>query len=347
MIFISIFLILLLLGAALWLWYLGQAQLARLDVLMDGQGVTVHPTNILRSILSYLVKLCNQYTIRLVIILLLTVIIVSIITVIIVSIIRLFVPHLFNTAASAAAIVLPVVAAGAALLGKRGYGTVKDFVSTKGSTSRRTIVISRRSGRRSVEIHGTTIGTLASAISDALSPPRMARYSGMANLPKKVYEGDSQNITLILNQKGFVPGLHPEVSHVQEITENKQTEQQITLDIQEKDSSEQFLEVRLLAAAFPTKGEEKQRQSLARERLEYRWNCYFQTAGQHELALELKVIHLSDERSLGAIEQHISVVKLDHMTRFHVQAAAVLIGTMGFVSTVVMIISNIQKLRIP
>ena len=177
--------------------------------------------------------------------------------------------------------------------------------------------------------------------------PLTARYSGTANLPKKVYEGSSQNITLILSRKGFVQGLHPEVSHVQEITKNKQTEQQITLDIQEKDSSEQFLEVRLLAAAFPTKGEEKQRQSLTRERLEYRWNCYFQTAGRHELALELKVVHLSEERPLGVIEQQIKVVKLDHMTQLHVRAAAVLLGTIGLMSTVVTIISNILKLKIP
>ncbi len=177
--------------------------------------------------------------------------------------------------------------------------------------------------------------------------PFTARYSGMANLPRKVYEGDSRNITLILNREGFVQGLHPEVSHVQEITKNKQTEQQITFDIQEKNSSEQFLEVRLRAAAFPTKGDEKQRQSLTQERLEYRWNCYFQSAGHHDIFLELKVIYLSEERPLAVIGQRIRVVKLDHMTQSHVQVAALLIGIIGLVSTVVTIISNILKLRIP
>ena len=44
-----------------------------------------------------------------------------------------------------------------------------------------------------------------------LIPPRRIKYSGMAKMPKKVYEGDSRNITLLLKRDASTQeGLHTE-----------------------------------------------------------------------------------------------------------------------------------------
>jgi hypothetical protein len=82
------------------------------------------------------------------------------------------------------------------------------------------------------------------------------RYSGTASLPKEVYQDTSQNISLILDRQSLIQGLHCETFTL----EDGVAGEQVTLDIQEKDDREQFLEVQLLAAGFSTKGEEKQRQ---------------------------------------------------------------------------------------
>jgi hypothetical protein len=164
-----------------------------------------------------------------------------------------------------------------------------------------------------------------------------SEYSGVARLPKKVYEGDSRNITLILNRQSLRANLHYETL----VTEDVASGKQVTLDIPEQNNSERFLEVELQAAAFTVDGDRKQKQPLQRERLEYRWNCHFQTTGYHEISLVPKVIDPSGERNFGAIEQTIMVVKLDHLTQRHVRIATIVVGVASFLSAVLGIVLGV------
>jgi len=169
-------------------------------------------------------------------------------------------------------------------------------------------------------------------------PPGTAKYSGRLSFPKKVYEGDSQNVSLILDEQSFVAGLHPEIFDAEDKVNGQK---HVSLQISKNDAVEQFLEVELLAAGFVAKGEEKQQQSLALAKLEYRWNCHFKSAGNHTFSLVLKVINPSCERTIRSIEQTIKVVKFGHATQRQVQLAVLLAGAAGLVATLLTILNYI------
>jgi hypothetical protein len=227
------------------------------------------------------------------------------------------------------------------------------------------------------ELIGSYIGQDLVAHHFAFPTPWIARYTGSARLPKKVYEGDSQNISLILDRKLLVQGLQSETLFTTEdaVASKQVTLKRVTLDIQREDSREQFLEVELLAAALSIEGEKKQKQSLSLEKLTYQWNCQYKSAGTHEICLILKVVHQSGkrsiekikqkqkkgagtheiclvlkvlhpsgERSLGRIEQTFRVVKFDHATQHQVQIAAAITGAIALLGTAATLLSTVLGL---
>jgi hypothetical protein len=122
-------------------------------------------------------------------------------------------------------------------------------------------------------------------------------------------------------------------------TRRKEGKQEILLTLRK----EGLLEAELLAAGFTTKGDVKQQQSLENNLLEYRWNCAFTSAGIHEMAVVLRVIHANNTLPLGTIEQKVKVVRFDHATQHQVRLFAITAGIAVFISSIVTIVTNIHS----
>jgi hypothetical protein len=151
---------------------------------------------------------------------------------------------------------------------------------------------------------------------------RRIEYSGEATVPKKVYLGDSRNISVALRPTLWIPTVHTESFHSQD-TESGHS---VILQALKDSNLEQFLEVELLAAGVSVDGEKKQHHPLTSQILSYRWNCYFPNSGNHALALAFRVVSLSGSIEVGTIQHTIKVVKLDHLTQRQVWILASLAG---------------------
>ena len=173
------------------------------------------------------------------------------------------------------------------------------------------------------------------------TPPPIPLYGyvGETTLPKKVYVGDSQNISVDLKSSLALP--LDEVFSVLDRMGDKHVSLQIRLD----GTAELFLEVELLAAGFSVDGEKKQRRSIkTAQKLSYRWNCYFPNSGNLAIALAFRVVSSSDIVELGAIEHVIRVVQLDHLTQRQIRIMGSIAVIAGFISTVIGIVTNIPSL---
>jgi hypothetical protein len=168
-------------------------------------------------------------------------------------------------------------------------------------------------------------------------------YDGEVRLPKKVYLGDSQNISIELTR------VHMILSDIEEIfsIHGKGNSKFITLQLWQNDALEKFLEVELQAAAFTVDGERKQRHLLNRMntyKLSYWWNCYYPNSGHHAINLVFRLICSTDTIELGAIQHTIKVVQLDHLTQRQIRIIASIAAIAGFIGTIIGIIINIPTL---
>ena len=156
-------------------------------------------------------------------------------------------------------------------------------------------------------------------------PPMKVEYAGEATLPKKVYEGDSQNISVDLRPAFWILAIPEEAFSIQNMKSGKS----IKLQLLQDSTFEQFLEVELLAAGLTVDGDKRQRCRLTLEKLSYRWNCYFPNSGHHAITLAFRLVCSSDVIELGVIQHTIKVVKLDNLTRRQVWLMASLAGVVS------------------
>jgi hypothetical protein len=160
---------------------------------------------------------------------------------------------------------------------------------------------------------------------------RGLEFSGEVSFPKRVYIGDSRDISLELSGKlheGPIMGL-----------ELLGGEQGIRLTVRNTD--EQALEVELLAAALVIAGDVKQRRSLTSDKLMYRWNCYFPNSGRHIVTLAMRVHENSTVTELGAVPGSIAVVKIGSFTERQVWLLACISGTASAILATIKILQEI------
>ncbi len=149
-------------------------------------------------------------------------------------------------------------------------------------------------------------------------------YSGEAMLPKKVYVGDSNSISINLKRTSSTSSDEKSLN-----TQDSRSGKLIELQIQRDSGLEQFLEVQLLAAGLVIDGEKIQRKSLNLPTLSYNWNCYFPNSGDHLISLIIRVVSQSDTIELGSIQHSIKVAQLDHLTQRQTQLAGIISGVLG------------------
>lgn len=150
---------------------------------------------------------------------------------------------------------------------------------------------------------------------EEFQPFPSVEYFGPVTLPKQVYEGDSQNISVVLLPEFRMEAAQEEKSfRIEDTTSGKS----IILQISPDNALEQFLEIELQAAALEVAGEEKQRRPVTLENLDelsYQWNCYFKNSGNHNIALLFRLVCSSDIIPLGEIEHAISVIRVFNLTK--------------------------------
>ena len=145
-------------------------------------------------------------------------------------------------------------------------------------------------------------------------------YTGELKMPRKVYMDDSHSISINLKPTF-------EISPNDDIPLfilNSMSCEPIVMQIPMNSSSEQFIEIELLASGFTIDGEKKQRQSLTSQTLSYYWNCYFPNSADHTLSLILRLVSTSGTIPIGDIQHTIKVVKLDHLTQRQIRLMALL-----------------------
>ena len=157
------------------------------------------------------------------------------------------------------------------------------------------------------------------------SPRRILAYYGLISLPEKVYENDSQNISIDLRPAFDIQSLAGEHLRIRNVRIGKS----ITLSFEQQDSQDHFLEVEFLGAGISIDGEKKQRQKAASKNLVFKWNCYFGNSGDHIVDLTFRVVTLNDMIELGSIQHKVKVVKLDHLTQRQVWILAALAATIS------------------
>jgi hypothetical protein len=168
-----------------------------------------------------------------------------------------------------------------------------------------------------------------------------ADYIGDVILPRKVYVGDSSNISINLRRIRSILSVVEEKFSSQDKSGGKF----ITLQIRE----DAILEIELQAAALVF-GSEKKKQKLSvssRENLSYRWNCYFPNSGKQLINLIFNVLRSSDTFEtlpLGIIEHTIKVVQFAFLTQRQVKILAALIAIVGVIGTVIGIVLQIPSL---
>lgn len=188
-----------------------------------------------------------------------------------------------------------------------------------------------------------TINELGSACDgDGGAPPseirqRIVKYHGLANIPLKVYQGDSYNITLNLR-----PSVRAATNSEGKIRATRQDDDKLNITLSVSGTAKQHLEVEMIAAGFTVAGELKQKQSLISDTLNYQWNCFFEKSGTHSFAFVFRVIENPDFIShVGRIEQTIKVAQVDHLTQRQVWVLATIAGVLSGVLTLAEILKNL------
>lgn len=150
----------------------------------------------------------------------------------------------------------------------------------------------------------------------------VSRFDGRLVFPKRIYEGDSQNVEMAFQRNFSVAEMSHKLYHVK-MTEGSRS---MTLSTPEHAECEYFVEIDLVAAGIVIDGEKKQRQSLESSRLDYTWSCHFPNSGNHTVMFQISVISPSSTIELGAVEYKIRVVRIDSLTKRQVWIVAVILG---------------------
>ena len=161
-----------------------------------------------------------------------------------------------------------------------------------------------------------------------------AEFHGEAELPQKVYEGDSQTIAIRLSPTLKTRAEGIESLNITDIEDRKS----LRLSIREYIRPDHLLEIELQGAGLLIDGEKIQRQALNSSTLNYYWNCYFSNSGNHEISLILRLFHPERKLELGVIRHKVRVVKLDGMTKRQIWIIATIGGTVsGFLAIIKML----------
>jgi hypothetical protein len=165
-------------------------------------------------------------------------------------------------------------------------------------------------------------------------------FIGYAKLPKKVYVGNSQNMSISLSPAVQVTDDHGDAIEVGK-TEGERTELSVRVPMTAKGIYLEHLELELLAAGFEVHGEPNQKQKLTSHKLVYLWNCYYPNSGDQAYAIKFRKIDETAAFSIGHIEGTTRVAKLFNLTQSQVYAIA---AVFGIPSGIYLFISALQSL---
>lgn len=158
--------------------------------------------------------------------------------------------------------------------------------------------------------------------------PRIMKFYGMAQIPQRVYQGDSFNIILTL-----IPSTRYPV-RIEKSVEQTRKGDKVNLNLMIPTKGVDFLEVEIMAAGFSIDGEKKQKQPLIANELKFQWNCFFEKSGIHTFSFIFKTVDSSGETNqFGLIEQSIRVAQVDHLTQRQVWLLATSAGILSGVLT--------------
>jgi hypothetical protein len=156
------------------------------------------------------------------------------------------------------------------------------------------------------------------------APPTLLelfRYLGKAKLPKRIYAGNSYNITLDLTKESADPseGKYINIGKPQIEKRGKEELANLPVNLQ---ASGSYLEAELIGAGFTTNSERVQRRTLGADKIDFAWGCKFPDSGICNPAIALRAVTKNNNgeetvESIGRIEQEQStlVVQLDGMTK--------------------------------
>ena len=160
--------------------------------------------------------------------------------------------------------------------------------------------------------------------------PMPVDYAGRITAPKKVYIGDSHNISFVLEQiyRPYHEG--NEALIVEDTVEGKW----VRLRIPIQPGKANALRVELQAAGVTVDGERRQEQQLlASRKLEYYWNCHFPNSGSLTLSFRLIAWGPSVETDFGVMNHPVKVTRFNHLTQRQERISAFILGIVGFVAT--------------
>jgi hypothetical protein len=150
-------------------------------------------------------------------------------------------------------------------------------------------------------------------------------YTGIAQLPERVYVGDSKNISIRLS-----PEIQLFSADESAVTVGERTESQIDLDVKLpitiNSGEPEYLEIGLRATGFQVGEEPEQRQKLSSHELVYAWNCYFPNSGDHAYIIRFRKIASTASIDIGHLEHKVRVVKIFNFTQNQVYAVAAVFG---------------------
>ena len=166
--------------------------------------------------------------------------------------------------------------------------------------------------------------------------------SGALEMPHKVYVGNSHNISLKLLAEEQEEITIPDYKYLAGTPH-------IELCIGIDSRGDNFLEVELQAATATISGERIQRTALPSREMFYRWNCYFQNSGNHEICLILRSIVRSSKDNeptdivaeIGSIIKTIKVVKFDGLTQQQVWVLASIFAVISGILAIIKILNDI------
>jgi hypothetical protein len=166
--------------------------------------------------------------------------------------------------------------------------------------------------------------------------PTTVRYVGSSQIPLKVYQGNSHNITLNL-----YPSTRQFLDNNISVKAQRQGDR-VNLTLTTSSKENEFLEIEIIAAGFSVDGDKKQKQLLTADSLKYQWNCFFEKSGTHAFAFVFRVVNTSNvSLQIGRVEQTIKVAQIDHLTQRQVWILATSAGILSGILTLAEILKNL------
>jgi hypothetical protein len=166
--------------------------------------------------------------------------------------------------------------------------------------------------------------------------------SGELKMPRKIYVGNSHNLSLVLQADEQENEAIPDYKYLVGVSH-------IKLSVEIDRGRENFLEAELQAASATISGERIQRTVVPASEIFFRWNCHFPNSGNHEICIVLRTIirpFSSDEDTdkvaeVGSIIKKIRVVKVDGLTQQQVWVLASIFGAVSGVIALIKILHDV------